>query len=122
MAYVWSDEAKQQYYYSIGTALQCLINELSEQSENLSLIKFVNKLYNGIVYMLKDCSAIHCKRFTVKHKKNFQWTHALHNLKKLSKNAVHGWRRVGCPLNGPETESLDTARQDYKKSNKGCKE
>ena len=32
------------------------------------------------------------KRFTVKHKTNFQWTHALgpNDLKKLSKDAVNG--------------------------------
>ena len=121
MAYVWSDETKQQYYYSTGTVLQYLINELSEQSENLPHIEFFNKLYNGIVYVLKDCNAIHYKRFTVEHKTNFQWTHALNDLKKLSKDAVHGWCSVGCPVNGPEKESLAEARRDYKKAIKAAK-
>ena len=81
MAYVWSDEAKQQYYGSTGITLQYLISELSEQKEHFSRIEFVNKLYNGIVCILKDCSALHYKRFTVKRKTNFQWTHALNDLK-----------------------------------------
>ena len=74
---------------------------MSEWSENLSHIEFVNKLYNGIVYVLKDCSAIHNKRCTVKHKINFQWTHAINDLEKLNKYAVHGWHSLGCPVNGP---------------------
>ena len=94
---------------------------MSEQSENLSHIEFVNKLYIGIVYVLKDCSAIHYKCFTVKHKTNFQWTHALNDLKILSKDAEHGWRSVGCPVNGPVKESLVKARRDYKKVIKAAK-
>ena len=48
-AYVLTDATKQQYYYSTGTSLQSLMNDISDVESNISADEYVNVLHDGIV-------------------------------------------------------------------------
>ena len=64
--YIWSDVAKQQYYISTVHMLQLLTADLNCDNTYLSKYEFVNSLYNGIVGVLKNCSAAYYKSFIQK--------------------------------------------------------
>ena len=66
--------------------------------------------------MLKNFSAVHYKRFTVRYKTNFQRTHTLNELTKSSKDAEYSWCSVSCPDIGTMKESLIKDRWNYKKA------
>ena len=56
--YDWTATAKQQYNYDIGIALQSLINEISGKNVAPSEVGFVNDVYNSIITVFKNCSAM----------------------------------------------------------------
>ena len=61
--YVWSDLVKQKRYYSTGSALQALIDSLLQYESSLSGHKYFDVLYTHLINVLKECSAVHFKRF-----------------------------------------------------------
>ncbi len=119
--YVWSDLAKQQYYYSTGVALQALIASLPWHESRLSGHEYVEVLYTHLVDVLIKCSAVHCKTFVSKSHNTVPWSHRLEYLKCASRDALNSWRAGGCPLNGSLKEKLALARRDYKKAVKTAK-
>ena len=62
-AYVWTGATKQQYYYSTGTSLQALMNDISDVESNIPADEYINVLHDGIVNVLKECGITYYKRF-----------------------------------------------------------
>ena len=114
--YVWTDATKQQFYYSTGTSLQYLMNDIYDNESNISADEYVNVLHNDIVNVLNDCSIINYTKFVKTVNNYLQWSHALEQLKTASKNVLNDWRVTGCPVNDYLKEKLVKVRREYKKS------
>ena len=85
--YTWSDLAKQKYYYSTGSALQAFIESLPQYESSLSGHKYVDVLYTHLIDVLKENSAVHCKRFVNKSHNTVRRTQRLEYLKCASRDA-----------------------------------
>ena len=119
--YVWSDLAKQQYYYSTSSALQVLIESLPQYESSLSGHKYVDVLYTHLIDILKECSADRSKKFVSKSYNSVRWTQRLKYLKYASKDALNSWRVGGCSVNDSFKEKLVLASREYKKAVQSAK-
>ena len=107
---MWSDLAKQQYYYLTGSTLQALIESLPQYESSLFGYKYVDVLYTHLIDALKKCDAVHCNRVVSKSHNIVRWTQRLEYLKCASRDVLNSWCVGGCHVNGSLKEKLVLAR------------
>jgi Reverse transcriptase (RNA-dependent DNA polymerase) len=118
--YVWTNAAKQAYYYNTGSSLQYILESLSQNGDfNCLHADAIDNLYESIVHALKSSSEPYL--CFIKHNANLKWSAYLGQLKNISRQAMYFWMENGCPNVGPSWDSYILSKRNYKRAVKDSK-